>query len=1129
MDKKLVFQILGIPETKDENSIRQSYLLLLKDTNPEDDPEGFKRLREAYEEALRLAKLWEEDEEQEPQGEIGLWMSRVAKSYRNIFLRRDPDVWQELFDDPVCVGLDTFLEARGRLLDYIAEHPYLPHAVWKLLDQVFHVLEDFDALKEDFHVNFLNHIEYHVHTEDFLDYGLFEETQSGYTAETEEDTDGYFREYFRIRDCLERDETEEVTQALSDLRRYGLYHPFEDVERLRLLIRKKECDKGRELAEELITRYPEENYIRVWTGKILYDTGEEQRGYELWESVLAQEPDYYMAKYFAMNDLIERSMWYQAGKYIQELLRANPRDEELLELQKKVDEALVPELQRALAEGTGYEKLEKEEVRVFLGWRLFYLKRYEDAQALLDGEQMVSGQEEDWYELKAWLLYKSKRYEEAIPAFRAHLEQIAGKEDDELKKAASTAQSHRCLAACFYELGKSDEGEKEARIVIETEPDYKNRIDSKGYLAGKYLSGKQYEKAVELCDEIVEEEEGYYPAYLIRQEACFHIGKAQQVVDDYYRAIDIYAGYDKPYIYAAKIFYDYKQYENAKGVIERARENQVEFSKELSFEEAKILRMLAQNAEDRQKAREILEELLREPEEEQADSQENTPDRAEMTFEMGLLYQRDGETERAVSLIREAIELDPDEPWYHLVLGNVFRDTGNYKDALTEYQAVEDVYHHTEMYFGMGVCHEEQKEWTEAIKYYEKAIEQDERYRDTNRRLYECYESRYSTEYRQTDYEKALYYINKQLEIKEDGYRFWNRAYIYNDAMETELAVLDYKKALSMVSKEDRYIVLQNIGFTYKGDRQFEKAYEAFSQAVECMEPKNASAKGYAGMAECSKKLGDYERAIACCKKGLEFFPDSEDLWDTLRDCYEETDRFEEALEAEKSNREHGESIADYYHNVSFILLKMGKIQESIDIYAEGKKELIDCSADKEELADFYKHLGYRYEVLTKYEEAVRYYEKSVALRKEDDFWGRFNSEGDLAKDYYMLGEYEKAKHHANKALQCLKERNTTPEDYMTWPGYKPVRTGDLGWIYLALGEKEKGKKCLEDMETLRPCKSCRYVKCYEASLWLGYYYFCEKEYEKAAELMEETLKRNFDALEAEFLLKKLRAEMEEG
>ncbi|MDE7429482.1 MAG: hypothetical protein K2N00_09495, partial [Lachnospiraceae bacterium] len=299
MDKKLAFQILGISETKEEEQIRQRYLTLLKETNPEDDPDGFRRLREAYEEALRLSKVQEEGEEEEPQGELDLWMKRVRENYRDIFLRRDVSTWKELFDDPVCIGFDTFLEARGRLLGFLTGHSFLPQTVWRLLDQVFHVLDDFEALKEDFHVNFLRHIEYHVQTADFLDYGLFEESEDGYEPESDEDTDDYIIEFFQIKNKLEENDTEGVLQALSDLKRHGLYHPYEDVERLRLFIRTEECEQVRELAEQLIERYADDNYVRIWTGRIFSHTGEEKRAYELWEAVLAEDSDYYMAKYFA--------------------------------------------------------------------------------------------------------------------------------------------------------------------------------------------------------------------------------------------------------------------------------------------------------------------------------------------------------------------------------------------------------------------------------------------------------------------------------------------------------------------------------------------------------------------------------------------------------------------------------------------------------------------------------------------------------------------------------------------------------------------------------------------------------------------------------------------------------------
>ena len=53
MSEKMMFAILGIDKTKDEETIRNAYRELLQNTHPEENPEGFKRLREAYEGALK--------------------------------------------------------------------------------------------------------------------------------------------------------------------------------------------------------------------------------------------------------------------------------------------------------------------------------------------------------------------------------------------------------------------------------------------------------------------------------------------------------------------------------------------------------------------------------------------------------------------------------------------------------------------------------------------------------------------------------------------------------------------------------------------------------------------------------------------------------------------------------------------------------------------------------------------------------------------------------------------------------------------------------------------------------------------------------------------------------------------
>lgn len=1124
MDKKLAFQILGLSETKDEEKIRQNYLTLLKDTNPEDDPEGFKRLREAYEEALRFAGQREEEEEQ-PQGEVGLWMRRVREIYRNILLRREADNWKTLFDDSVCVGFDTFLEARGQLLGFLSGHSFLPQTVWRLLDRVFHVLDDFDALKEDFHVNFLRHIEYHVNTGDFLDYSLFE-AQEGCVPESDEETDDYIKEYFDIKNRLENDETEGVAQSLSDLKRHGVYHPYEDVERLRLYIRKKECEKVREQAERLIERYPEDGYVRVWTGKIFYDTGDKERGFAQWEAVLAQEPDYYMAKYFAMHHLVEQENWDQAGKYVNELIKVNRRDEELLELQKEIDNALVPKLREALDKGELYGERSGKELRTFLGWRLFDLERYEDILNLLAEDSELEA-EEDGLELKAWALYRLECYEKAIPVYLAHLKCVQENEDDEKEKASKAAQSHRLLGVCYYCTGRLDEGERETRTAIEMEEDPRIRIDCKYYLADRYLSQKEYEKATEVCDDILEADEGFYPAYLVRQEACYHMRKAQQVVDDYYRAIDLYAGFDKPYLYAAMIFYDYNQYKDALGVIERARENEVEFSKKMRFQEAKILRMLSEDAEGRKRPLEILNALLDETKEEAEKEPEDRDalDRAELLFEKGLLFESDEKLDTAIELVRGAIMLDPEEPYYVLVLGNLLRDSEQFDKALVQYKRVEEVYHHTEFYFGLGVCCQILEQWRQAAAYFEKVLETDDAYRDTNLRLYRCYKALYGQEFKKADYDEAMRYINRQMEITENrGYRLWDRGNLYANAMETALAVADYEEALAVgtVPEEERYILWENIGIAYKNDRQFEKAYEAYRRAVETMGAKDTSSTGYEGMAECCRKLGDYEKAIACCREGLAVFPADESLFDTLTECYSDMERLEEILRVQEERCRQVGDNEDFYGTVAFTKIRMGKVEEGLAVFDDAKRAYFKRTADRQELAKLYKEWAGNLVEVVDYEKAARKYQEAATLYGSSR--EKFRMEWRIAQCYYMAGKREEAARHAKKALKHMEECHVAHEDYLTYPQYAPVQSGWLAWCYLALGEKEKAKGIFERMEQIRPCASCGYKKCFESSLWLGLYYYTEGEFERAAELFEETLRRANDAVQAKFMLEKIRS-----
>ena len=62
MNVSEIFGILQIPETKEEGEIRAAYYRLSADDNPEDDPEGFKRFRRAYEEGIAYVRGLDKEE-----------------------------------------------------------------------------------------------------------------------------------------------------------------------------------------------------------------------------------------------------------------------------------------------------------------------------------------------------------------------------------------------------------------------------------------------------------------------------------------------------------------------------------------------------------------------------------------------------------------------------------------------------------------------------------------------------------------------------------------------------------------------------------------------------------------------------------------------------------------------------------------------------------------------------------------------------------------------------------------------------------------------------------------------------------------------------------------------------------
>lgn len=178
------WDILGIAETSDTTAIKRAYIALVKLHNPQIDIEGFKRIREAYEQALVEAKYVDDDlyddagvASSEPEPELlplssdatddspalDLDDDRSSETFHNDVRkliddmsdilavsarRRDVVEWRRLFEHPAMLDAEARMAVGAALfsrLNRLAEEgratsqslARMPADIWLLFDRTF--------------------------------------------------------------------------------------------------------------------------------------------------------------------------------------------------------------------------------------------------------------------------------------------------------------------------------------------------------------------------------------------------------------------------------------------------------------------------------------------------------------------------------------------------------------------------------------------------------------------------------------------------------------------------------------------------------------------------------------------------------------------------------------------------------------------------------------------------------------------------------------------------------------------------------------------------------------------------------------------------------------------------------
>ena len=181
--------------------------------------------------------------------------------------RTDTGEWRRLFEDPLVQALDTAFSLRERFLVWVMDYHFVPCDVWKVINSELAIPSEADELKEKFPTDFIDFVIHQGESENFGSYSFFEVPPG-----TEVDvTDKYIAEYYGLNrnvsgleaslnygrlpnngeteggfvipstaEVYKREEYAEsiksVKEMMEGIRAYGVYHPYEDLERIRFAI-----------------------------------------------------------------------------------------------------------------------------------------------------------------------------------------------------------------------------------------------------------------------------------------------------------------------------------------------------------------------------------------------------------------------------------------------------------------------------------------------------------------------------------------------------------------------------------------------------------------------------------------------------------------------------------------------------------------------------------------------------------------------------------------------------------------------------------------------------------------------------------------------------------------------------
>lgn len=1151
MDIQKSFEVLGIFVTKEEPKIRDAYRKLLIRVNPEDDPEGFKELREAYETAVSYARTPDEEVMQETswmeQGAAGDFLRRLADIYGSLPRRLDLEEWRALTDDPVLDSLDDAETAKWGLFSYLAEHYRVPCRVWKLLDKTFFIEENQQEFKEHLPENFIDYMLYKLHDQSEASDFPF----AYFRGAPEADYDGFmelFSTYMNQRDLESEQGRKEADGLLSKMEGMKIYHPWLSLERILWLYHMGEAEEAKSQIRKLLQEYKDNERICLGGAGILYDCGQTEEARELYEAYLKRDDRQEYGVYQSLYRLgcleADRENWEQARKYLWEAGGCRNTDE-VRTLLTDVCGKLIEDYKRRTS------PLAKEEGQELL-WIYYEAGRVAEGADLLDAHPEYLEDTAGCHKIQAYIYRAVERLDECLrelKAWRRCLEaepEFDAEEKEQRHQLAMTFFREGEVLNILYEKAARDQdvqSEAMTRLyedvlkvhdrAVELEPeDVDYQMERMTLLR---LKG-EWRKAADACEEILKREPGYFWACFYLQEAYAKLRMGQQVVDTFYRAKKIYSGNPTIYERAVEVFDAYHQYEDALGIIRQAEEAGVAGDHSLLRWKVRLLCHRVENDETyRETARqseEIRERLMKE----QADADILQ----DVCMELAYLYEEgsqnvekgdpEGGKRQNLSFERaeQALELQ-DSLRTRYFLGRFWlKYRNNAKKAYEHLKLCEERGMDFEwMYFYLARCKEQFEEWNEAIAYYKKAVEQNPENEDCYWRIGWLYRRKFARTEQRFYAEQALFYINLQEEkfgAHNQEHRW--RGYIYVRMKEYDKALYEIEEGLknkndqdcgmwflkgqilrfmkryeeaivcyeNSIRAEDRYgeddeNCWRNIFMCFLRIRQYDRGCRYFEKALKGKLSKTCRDQCLENLADLCAEAGYYDRALYWQAKRYGGTAFDKRTCDTWE---KEAARVEDVLNVwQRFQLRSTEELLQHIRNAAVLADRA---------FADGR-------SPAKERALMCQNVGERFYYAGDYEQALRYLKKAEKLADGVKSYGqRRELLCLLMQTSYWLGHMDQAEKYGCKYREDLEKTylecsdlELPMEELMT----KDTSSNSLYrlfcWAYFT-GRTEQAAEYGRMMEERGMCYWCDDDGCTELWEIRGYVAFAGGDIEKSLE-----------------------------